>query len=211
MSDFTTLRGRQRQRSHQKHERILKAASEVFLEKGFDGANLDEIVRCAGVSRQTIYNHFGDKVSLFRAICADLTDEVTSILIPTNAGELDTAAVLHRVGIAFLDLVLRPTSLALQRMIIAETARFPDLGPEIYEAGGARSISALARWLDERTVRHELQIDDTVSAAEDFFALVRGNRQIRALLGVPVEQSGRESERVVARAVRIFMNAHKTS
>lgn len=208
MSEITTLRVRQRKRSLQKHELILKAATDLFLEKGFDGANLDEIVRNAGVSRQTIYNHFGDKVSLFRAICADLTDEVTSQLIPVNASELNTTAVLERVGNAFLDLVLRPTSLALHRVIIAETRRFPDLGPEIYAVSAARSIKVLSNWLGDRAAAGELSIDDTACAAEDFFALVRGNHQLRALLGISVEAGRAERRRFVARAVNTFVNAY---
>lgn len=208
MSEITTTRAGNRHRSHEKHERILKAATAVFLERGFDGANLDEIVRSSGVSRQTIYNHFGGKVSLFRAICVELTDEVTSQLLPSGARNLDPVTVLTRVGLAFLDLVLRPSSLALHRILIAEASRFPDLGREIYSAAGARSIAALADWLRHRADNGELSIDNPESAAGDFFALVRGNRQIRALLGVPVEQAARERKDVVDRAVRIFLKAY---
>lgn len=179
------------------------------MERGFGGANLDEIVRSSGVSRQTIYNHFGDKVSLFRAMCVELTDEVTSQLLPSGARDLDPVTVLTKVGVTFLDLVLRPSSLALHRIIIAEATRFPDLGREIYSAAGARSIAALAGWLRHRSENGELSIDDPESAAGDFFALVRGNRQIRALLGVPVEQTARDRKEIVNRAVCLFLKAYR--
>ena len=56
-----------------KHDAIIRAASEMFLAEGFDRTSLDQIAQRAGVSKQTIYSHFADKEALFKAICAVLT------------------------------------------------------------------------------------------------------------------------------------------
>ncbi|TIU05084.1 MAG: TetR/AcrR family transcriptional regulator, partial [Mesorhizobium sp.] len=53
---------------------IMEAAGEVFCRESFAGANIDMIAAEAGVSRQTIYNHHGDKEKLFVAIVRDLTE-----------------------------------------------------------------------------------------------------------------------------------------
>ena len=50
-----------------KNEAILDAASDVIFERGL-GAPLDEVARRAGVSKQTIYNHYGSKGDLVRAL-----------------------------------------------------------------------------------------------------------------------------------------------
>ena len=58
--------------SKQAHEAtaltILEAASEVFAEKGYDGARVDEIARAAGVNKATLYYQIGDKEALYHAV-----------------------------------------------------------------------------------------------------------------------------------------------
>jgi TetR/AcrR family transcriptional regulator len=45
--------------------RILEAAKDVFAEKGFAGARVDEIARRAGVNKAALYYHIGDKKALY--------------------------------------------------------------------------------------------------------------------------------------------------
>jgi len=49
-------------------EAILEAAAEVFAEKGFDGARVDEIARRAGANKAMLYYHVGDKKALYDAV-----------------------------------------------------------------------------------------------------------------------------------------------
>ena len=200
-SKHVTSRGK----SREKHDRILGAAMSVFLERGFEGASLDQIAIAANVSKQTIYNHFGDKASLFRAICLSLTEQVTAQLIPTAPPHQDVKARLARVGRVYLDLVLRTDALALHRIIIGEVTRFPDLGPVIYAEGAARATAALAAWL---AAQPELALDDAEEAAENFFSLIKGNRQIRALLGAAARHDEPSRARVVSQAVEMFLRAY---
>jgi AcrR family transcriptional regulator len=196
-----------RGKSKEKHARILDASMNVFLERGFEGASVDHIAAEANVSKQTIYNHFGDKASLFRAVCRRLSDDLArSIAQAPNARE-DVKAALMRMGRVYLDLVLAPGALALHRIIIGEIGRFPELGRTIYADGAARFLGALAEWLRERDRAGELRVEDAAAAAEDFIALVRGNRQIRALLGVE-ETRGLARAQAVRRAVDLFLRAH---
>ena len=54
-----------------KREAILEAATRVFFESGYADASMDEIAREAGVSKQTVYSHFGAKEALFGAFIRD--------------------------------------------------------------------------------------------------------------------------------------------
>ena len=54
-------------RSEQKREQILLAAKELFCEQGFPNTSMDEVAKLAGVSKQTVYSHFGCKDDLFVA------------------------------------------------------------------------------------------------------------------------------------------------
>jgi AcrR family transcriptional regulator len=64
-------RGRARPRRPPREEvrrRILAAATEVFLERGFGGASVDEIAAAAGFSKGAVYSNFEDKDALFLAL-----------------------------------------------------------------------------------------------------------------------------------------------
>ena len=60
--------------SEQKHLDILEAASNLFKECGFSDVSMDAIADRAGVSKRTVYNHFGSKEALFEAILYPLLD-----------------------------------------------------------------------------------------------------------------------------------------
>jgi len=47
---------------------ILERAAEVFADKGFDGARVDELARAAGVNKATLYYQIGDKEALYHAV-----------------------------------------------------------------------------------------------------------------------------------------------
>ena len=54
-----------------KRQVIVRAATQVFLESGYGTASMDTIAAVAGVSKQTVYSHFGAKDALFEAIIED--------------------------------------------------------------------------------------------------------------------------------------------
>ena len=175
-----------------KHDAITRAASEMFLAEGFDRASLDQIAQRAGVSKQTIYSHFADKESLFRAICAELTDKLTITLRkPTQKeAESDLETVLTRLGEETLEMMLHPAALDLHRLILSAAARFPDLGRAAYEAGAQRMIDDLSAVLMQRSHLRDgwqapLQEADAKRLVEQFIGMLRGFHQIRGLLGVP--------------------------
>ena len=58
-------------------ERILDAAKKVFLERGFEGASIDEIADVARAGKQTIYTRFPGKEAVFTAVMARHVPEVT--------------------------------------------------------------------------------------------------------------------------------------
>lgn len=186
---------------------ITEAATAAFLADGYEGASLDHIAARAGVSKQTIYNHFADKESLFRAICADLTTDLMTSLRPEPGLQANPSATLRRLGQAYLDLALRPSSLALHRLIIGETARFPELGRAIYRTGPARVVAELADYLDQQTKAERLHVADPQAAAEQFLGMLLGHHQLRALLGVAVTDRAAAARRVDS-AVEAFLRAY---
>src|SRR6478735_2214387 len=58
--------------------RILDAAQQVFLKRGYQSASLDEIAETAPASKPTIYAHFPGKEALFEAVIARVITGLTN-------------------------------------------------------------------------------------------------------------------------------------
>lgn len=188
---------------------IVEAATRVFLRCGYGGASMDAIAQEAGVSKQTIYNNFYSKEALFGAIVRDLCDQLlTPLLIPETTSR-GLEAALTSLARQYLDLMLAADSLALYRMLMAEVTRFPELGLVTYESGPAPAVQSLARFLSEQRAAGHLRVADPELAAEQFYGMLHGYLQLRALLGVEQAWSREELERYLKCAVDTFVAAHR--
>jgi AcrR family transcriptional regulator len=63
-------------RRQQTHDVLVAAATEVFAQRGYEGASLEEIAETAGFTRGAIYKHFAGKEDLFYAVCDVLNERV---------------------------------------------------------------------------------------------------------------------------------------
>jgi hypothetical protein len=101
--------------------------------------------------------------------------------------------------------MLRPSSLALYRLIVAEATRFPELVADIYAVGAGRMVATLADYLSWETHNGRLQVPDPLLAAEQFVGMLSGRLQLRALLGVGPAPDEQELKRRAERAVSAFL------
>src|SRR3546814_7464841 len=106
-----------------KHRAIQQAGTEIFLELGYEAATMDHIAAKAGVSKQTVYNHFQSKDGLFKATIADLTSALMAPLVVRDLPSPPPERLLRSLAEAFPTLMLRPSSLALFPLIVADAAR----------------------------------------------------------------------------------------
>ncbi len=198
------------QRGQRTAARILDAATEVFMRAGFAGASMDAITRTAGVSKATVYSHFPSKELLFGAIvrtrCAELLAPLRDADVPKRRPEVALAEIAR----GFVDLVMSEPALALYRVVLAEAPRFPELARVFYENGPAQAIASLAAYLEQEAERGRLDIADPVTAAEQFFNLLTGYPQMRALLGIERTPGRAKLDRHVKRTLAMFLRAYGT-
>lgn len=191
-----------------KRRAIAEAAARVFLEVGYGAASMDAIAAAAGVSKQTVYSHFGAKDALFAAIvegrCADL---MAPVVLPAAPGR-DPEPVLTEIARRFVDAVLTPANMALFRSVIAESARFPELAKAFYRAGPATATESLAAYLTGLDRAGTLAVRDATESARLFFAMLRGDFYVRCLLGLGPKATAAEKEAQVRQAVAAFVKAH---
>lgn len=164
-----------------KAEAVLSAAERAFLAHGFGAVSMDTIAREAGVSKATVYAHFANKEQLFGAVIAAVSERFGGF----SALELDPRDIersLHTMAYRFLDLILSPQSIAVNRIVIGEVTRFPVLGSVFWEAGPARVRTEVEAFLRRAAEAGSLGIPDPRLAAEQFVSLVRGEIHLRRLL-----------------------------
>jgi TetR/AcrR family transcriptional regulator, mexJK operon transcriptional repressor len=202
-------------RTAAKRRVIAKAATVVFVRDGYVATSMDEVAAVAGVSKQTVYKHFGSKEQLFLAVIHGaintVLDEIFAILASSFPESEDLEGDLLRLGRSLLTRVLDPEVMAVRRLVIAEVGRFPQLGKAWYESGPAALAAALAKSLQRLAERGELVIHDPVLAASDFNWLVVSKPQNMVLFGVVDAFTAAEVEGFVASAVSIFLAAYRPS
>jgi TetR/AcrR family transcriptional repressor of mexJK operon len=158
-----------------KREQILDAALEAFLENGYVGASMDQVAATASVSKQTVYKQFADKEHLFRALIVAISDRVEDPFaeIGREVAEADDIEeAVRRLADAFVGGIMTDSVQQMRRLVIAEAARFPDLGQEYWNRGFGRVLPTLADCLGRLSERGLLSIKDPVIAANHLAGLL---------------------------------------
>ncbi len=152
---------------NQKQEQILQGAMRVFLREGYAGTSMDRVSAEAGVSKQTIYSYFGDKKGLFQALMEWVTiaSFCSFFLIEELQGE--PAVLLRQLAETYFTKVAdNPDYLALFRVIVAESERFPELAKLYTHTVIQRGRQLLSHYF---ACHSELGITDPEAMAQIFF------------------------------------------
>lgn len=183
----------------------MKAAREVFLEHGYEAANMAEIVRRAGGSLSTLYAQFGGKKGLFEAMIDARVGQLTSQMEIELAAHAPLREGLTRIGEDFLFKQVQPENLDFFRLMVSQAKKFPDMAEAWSKRAQEAVRRALAGYLEDRAKAGEIKLANYELAASIYFDLLRSRMQFRALLMpayVPTDEEVREH---VARAVKVFI------
>lgn len=201
----TAHRSRGRIADPAKRQAIIKAAKQAFFDHGYAAASIEAIADAAGVSKVTIYNHFGDKRGLLTAAVEHECENIRGqLLFDDDAGSLhDRLLAFGRTLTAFLS---RPEMVRFEQRIAAETEHDPALGICFLEAGPRRGHRALADLIAHERDRGTLVLDDPLLAAEQFMAMCKGMADVERRFTGKIDLQAAD-QRVVA-AVELFMRGY---
>jgi TetR/AcrR family transcriptional regulator, mexJK operon transcriptional repressor len=188
----------------------VEAAGRLFLEHGYPAVSMDMIAAAVGGSKVTLYNYFPSKEELFEAFVIEAgrgpASELLDIEISTNL-----PATLKAIGIAYLKLVTTPDVIALDRLIISEARRLPELTRIFYATGPKRTIDALSSVFASMVDKGWLRPSDPSTLAVHFKGLCEAMIVERQLWCLDARPSQATLTAAVATATEAFVNGYAAS
>ena len=193
--------------------RILDAARKVFLERGFEGASIDEIAEVARSGKPTIYARFRDKRALFTAVVTrDILARITEFKSEVPTGTTIEERLANAAS-TLLHWGLDSERAGLMRLAVAEARRFPDLASTVYRTARDLSTELGVRLLGELKQSDELRSlpafspERLTTTARFFLDLVAVPMLFRALFEVNLKTLDAEIDAHVARSIAFFLAA----
>ncbi len=193
-----------------KRDFILCSAARVFYRDGYQGASIDLIANEAGVSRQTIYNHYRDKEALLAAVIDDALERMSASLFAVLATFPQTGENLEKDLVAFAirmscNCVYDPSGAFLRKLMQSGDADRPLAGNICSSKGPAQAIPAIAACLSRLALAGHLDIDDPDLAARHFLALINADTHYHMLTGQSIDNDIIEKSAV--NGIRTFLRA----
>ena len=187
-------------------ERILDAATELFLAEGYGATSIEQVAQRARISKRTFYHRFPDKAALFEAVVHRI---IEGLRPPAGTPLYDQGSledVLRRVARLALRAALTPMAVSLNRLMVAEAQRFPELAAIAAREGSrAAAIGRIAALLGREAEAGRLSLDRPEFAAAQFLELVMALPQRRAL-GLGQKMTEAELEVWAEDCVTLFLN-----
>ncbi|MDD4914558.1 MAG: TetR/AcrR family transcriptional regulator [Methylococcales bacterium] len=184
------------------HDRLLDAASQLFLENGYGNLSMETIARSARVSLRTIYNQFGDKAGLFGALIRRCSDQFIETLLDQDAPMEQALTTFAKL---FLYRVTRPDVIRIRAILLGESPRFPDLAIQFYEQGPKRTLDHLADFFSRQQQTGYIRSVDPHFLAEQFISSLRGERFQRLQLGLEETPDQAEIEIWAQETTQLFL------
>lgn len=161
---------------------IYEAARHAFAAEGYAATNMETVARRAGVSTKTLYRLIPNKAALFEGMVSERLDRFLSA-VNLHAADGDIEQALYEALMACADLALDKDVVALQRIVLQETGKFPDIAITFYNNGLQRTAAALADWLRVQVKRGLIDLGDVDEAAGMLLGMLASAPQRAAIFG----------------------------
>ena len=187
-------------------DRILDVATELFLAQGYGATSIEAVAQAARISKRTFYHRFPDKAALFEAVVHRIIDGLRPPAGTPIYDEGSLEDVLQRVARLALRAALTPMAVALNRLMVAEAQRFPELAAIAAREGSrAAAVDSIAALLAREAQAGRLTLDRPQFAAAQFLEIVLALPQRRAF-GLGQKLTEAELEIWALDCVNLFLN-----
>jgi TetR/AcrR family transcriptional regulator, mexJK operon transcriptional repressor len=194
-----------REQQEQRHQELLDVALDIFLERGFELTTMEDIATHVGMSKRTVYARYPDKGALFKAAVRRAIERYT---VPRDVVEAvatddleETLAAIARLRIANL---ATPVGTKLQRILSAQSYRFPELFNAAFEEGTGPTVSFLSDLFVRYNKQGKVNVTEPQRAATAFLSLAVGGPARIIVSGNTLQDS--EVEKHIRFAVSLFLD-----
>jgi TetR/AcrR family transcriptional regulator, mexJK operon transcriptional repressor len=192
-----------------KRERVVVAASKLFLDDGYGATGMDAIAKEAGVSKATVYSYYGDKSSLFADVMVRMCEEVGGHRQVEGLVGASLEDGLRAISLFWLNRMLETLERQILQRVVAESGEFPELGQKFWDTGPGRIEALLSRYLEDAKRRGLLDVDDPAGATSSLMGQLAGLYLLPMLAGVRKRPSEAEILRGVDDVIAGFMASRR--
>lgn len=189
-----------------KRDAIIAAATLAFFDRGFAATSIEQVAADAGVSKVTVYNHFGDKRGLFAASVENQCETISGHFSIREIPRGSLRERLTAIGEAMVAFLSREDMVQFDRRIAAETEHEPEIGAAFLAAGPHRMKRAFSGFISALNAAGELDVDDPELAAEQFASMCKGMGDLDRRFGQPSDPT--ENRKRIEGAVEVFCRAY---
>ena len=175
-----------RARAEKLADHILDAATDLFLSNGYGVTSIEEVARRARISKRTFYHRFEDKQALFAAVVHRIVDRLRpGADVPIIEGP-DLPAILQHIAQLLLQAALSTQAIALHRLIVGESGRFPRLAA-VASTTTEEAVRLIAGVLEREAKAGRIVTPDPAFAARQFlYMVIAAPQRIAMGLGAPM-------------------------
>jgi AcrR family transcriptional regulator len=187
-----------------RHQELLDVALDIFLEGGFEQTTIEEIATQVGMSKRTVYARYEDKGTLFKAAVRQAIERYT---VPREAIEAvateDLPATLSAIARLRIANLAKPVATKLQRILSAQSYRFPELFDAAFEEGAGPTIDFLSDLFVRYGRQGRIEVSEPQRAAAAFLSLAAGGPARLIVSGKRLDRA--ELDKHIHFAVTLFL------
>ena len=184
---------------------IFEAARHEFAASGYAATSMESVARRAGVSTKTLYRLIPNKAALFEAMITDRIDTFASVVRLKACDGRNIEKALCEALIVCGELILAPDVITLQRVILGDSEKFPEVAETFYHKAIRRTERTLASWLQAQSERGLIKIDDSETAAGMLIGMLVFQPQRAVMFGHAPAPGREELERRAQTVAALFL------
>ena len=190
-----------------KRKELIKYATDMFMEMGYEKASMNNLVKRSGSSKSTLYKHFRSRQALFIAV---LDEKLRDHLAPIENLDLTTLSVeegLKLIGRTGIKVITSKDHINLCRIIYAEAERIPHVGRTYYEHGPKRGMAGVAKYLSTMVEKSKIRCTNPSLASQYFWGMILHKPMLERYCGIKGPMTTKEQKNYIDKVVDSFISS----
>lgn len=188
-----------------RQQKILQVAEQTFMQHGYAGTSVNEIVRVSGGSLGTLYRVFGNKLGLFEAVFKRKSKALFGPFEEVSYWGETLEKSLYRFGSALQNVALSADGIAIYRLVVTEhNMDQSEIQTIFYKYGPQMANQMLGEYLEKQHQQGFIEVNDCKLAAAQFIEMIKGPFMNRMLFGESIAKE--ELEQALRQAISIFLS-----